>query len=182
MLASVLQERFQPFELFLVLVLVLVCIVALEYYDISLQTEMAQCFWRITDEKGWIRVDGVYMSTDRGNSSVHSAIHVTIFLACWQMRGPHTPMMRGSSAQLQPLQFQSLNQVCNTLKTVTMSAVEEAAPDGPIEVIQVLFALHPSFGAQELCGPLEVLSQACHKIKDPSKSDRYLAGQLRAGA
>jgi len=47
-----------------------------------------------------------------------------------------------------------------------MSAVADSA-DGPIEVIQVLFALHPSFGAQELCGPLEVLSNACHKIKDP---------------
>ena len=49
-----------------------------------------------------------------------------------------------------------------------MSAVEESA-DGPDSVIQVLFALHPSFGAQELCGPLEVLSNAYHKIKDPSK-------------
>ena len=50
-----------------------------------------------------------------------------------------------------------------------MSAVEDSA-DGPVPVIQVLFALHPSFGAQELCGPLEVLSNAYHKIKDPSKS------------
>ena len=49
-----------------------------------------------------------------------------------------------------------------------MSAVEDSA-DGPVPVIQVLFALHPSFGAQELCGPLEVLSNAYHKIKDPSK-------------
>ncbi|KAL9100805.1 MAG: hypothetical protein Q9187_009319 [Circinaria calcarea] len=47
-----------------------------------------------------------------------------------------------------------------------MSAVEESA-DGPIQIIQVLFALHPSFGAQELCGPLEVLSSARHKINDP---------------
>ncbi|KAL9133591.1 MAG: hypothetical protein Q9175_005232 [Cornicularia normoerica] len=47
-----------------------------------------------------------------------------------------------------------------------MSAIEES-PDGPIEVIQVLFALHPSFGAQELCGSLEVLSNAYHKLKDP---------------
>ncbi|KAL6722054.1 hypothetical protein ACLMJK_001159 [Lecanora helva] len=47
-----------------------------------------------------------------------------------------------------------------------MSAVEDT-PDGPIEVIQVLFALHQSFGAQELCGPLEVLSNAHHKLKDP---------------
>ena len=47
-----------------------------------------------------------------------------------------------------------------------MSAVAEE-PDGPVPVIQVLFALHPSFGAQELCGPLEVLSNARHKINDP---------------
>ena len=47
-----------------------------------------------------------------------------------------------------------------------MSAIEESN-DGPIEVIKVLFALHPSFGAQELCGPLEVLTNARHKINDP---------------
>ena len=46
-----------------------------------------------------------------------------------------------------------------------MSADEEST-DGPIEVIQVLFALHPSFGAQELCGPIEVLTNALHKIND----------------
>lgn len=50
-----------------------------------------------------------------------------------------------------------------------MSAVEESA-DGAIQVIQVLFALHPSFGAQELCGPLEVLSSALHKINNPRKT------------
>lgn len=49
-----------------------------------------------------------------------------------------------------------------------MSAIEES-PDGPIEVIQVLIVLHPSFGAQELCGPLEVLSNAHHQLKDPGK-------------
>ena len=49
-----------------------------------------------------------------------------------------------------------------------MSAIEENV-DGPVEVIQVLFALHPSFGAQELCGPLEVLSNALHKLNDPSE-------------
>lgn len=53
-------------------------------------------------------------------------------------------------------------------KLGNMSALEENA-DGPIEVIQVLFALHPSFGAQELCGPLEVLMNAFHKLKDPGK-------------
>ena len=47
-----------------------------------------------------------------------------------------------------------------------MSALAETT-DGPIEVIQVLIALHPSFGAQELCGPLEVLSNAFHKLRDP---------------
>ena len=49
-----------------------------------------------------------------------------------------------------------------------MSAIVESS-DGPIEVIQVLIALHPSFGAQELCGPLEVFSNSRHKIKDPGK-------------
>ena len=50
-----------------------------------------------------------------------------------------------------------------------MSAIDESVADGPIPVIQVLFALHPSFGAQELCGPLEVFSNAFHKANDPSK-------------
>lgn len=48
-----------------------------------------------------------------------------------------------------------------------MSAIQEESVEGPIEVIQVLFALHPSFGAQELCGPLEVLANARHKINNP---------------
>lgn len=52
-----------------------------------------------------------------------------------------------------------------------MSAVEENT-DGPIEVIQVLFALHPSFGAQELCGPIEVLTNALHKLNDPGNTSR----------
>ncbi len=47
-----------------------------------------------------------------------------------------------------------------------MSAIAEN-PDEPVEVIQVLFALHPNFGAQELCGPLEVLSNALQKINVP---------------
>lgn len=52
-----------------------------------------------------------------------------------------------------------------------MSAIAiDDAEAGPIEVIQVLFALHPGFGAQELVGPVEVLSNALHKIKDPSKT------------
>ena len=50
-----------------------------------------------------------------------------------------------------------------------MSAIEEEpVNDGPTEVIQVLFALHAGFGAQELCGPLEVLSNALQKITEPS--------------
>ena len=53
-----------------------------------------------------------------------------------------------------------------------MSAVEENA-DGPIEVIQVLFALHPAFGAQELCGPIEVLTNALHKLNDPGNTSRF---------
>lgn len=49
-----------------------------------------------------------------------------------------------------------------------MSAIdEEPVNDGPTEVIQVLFALHAGFGAQELCGPLEVLSNALQKITEP---------------
>jgi hypothetical protein len=47
-----------------------------------------------------------------------------------------------------------------------MSAITEN-PDEIVEVIQVLFALHPNFGAQELCGPLEVLSKALQKNNDP---------------
>ena len=51
-----------------------------------------------------------------------------------------------------------------------MSAIAiDDAEAGPIEVIQVLIALHPGFGAQELVGPVEVLSSACHKLKDPSQ-------------
>jgi hypothetical protein len=50
-----------------------------------------------------------------------------------------------------------------------MSAIAEH-PDEPVEVIQVLFALHPNFGAQELCGPLEVLSNALQKMGVPGKS------------
>lgn len=48
-----------------------------------------------------------------------------------------------------------------------MSAIEAETADGPIEIINVLFALHPNFGAQELVGPLEVLTKAFHKTNDP---------------
>ena len=51
-----------------------------------------------------------------------------------------------------------------------MSAIAEGNEDGPVRVIQVLFALHPSFGAQELCGPIEVLSKALQKIEEPGIS------------
>ena len=52
-----------------------------------------------------------------------------------------------------------------------MSAIEESpAAEGPVEVIQVLFALIPEFGAQELCGPLEVLANAYHRIHDPGST------------
>ncbi|MCJ1342997.1 hypothetical protein MMC31_001186 [Peltigera leucophlebia] len=47
-----------------------------------------------------------------------------------------------------------------------MSAFEAETPDGPIEIINVLFALHPDFGAQELVGPLKVLTNALHKTND----------------
>ncbi len=60
-----------------------------------------------------------------------------------------------------------------------MSAIAESG-EGPIEVIQVLFALHPSFGAQELCGPLEVLSNARHKINDPGSAPILLAHQYHS--
>ena len=49
-----------------------------------------------------------------------------------------------------------------------MSAIGEGNEDGPVPIIQVLFALHPNFGAQELCGPIEVLSKALQKKSDPS--------------
>lgn len=50
-----------------------------------------------------------------------------------------------------------------------MSAVEESTADAPVEVIQVLFALHQGFGAQELVGPVEVLTNALQKINDPGR-------------
>ena len=54
-----------------------------------------------------------------------------------------------------------------------MSAIAvDDAEAGPIEVIQVLIALFPGFGAQELVGPVEVLTNAQHKLKDPSEQFR----------
>ena len=63
-----------------------------------------------------------------------------------------------------------------------MSAIAETPTsenfDDSTDVVQVLFALHPSFGAQELCGPLEVLSNARHKFNDPSKPSLSFSLQL----
>ena len=46
-----------------------------------------------------------------------------------------------------------------------MSAIAENG-DGKPEVIQVLFALYPKFGALDFTGPLEVLNYARHNISD----------------
>ena len=59
-----------------------------------------------------------------------------------------------------------------------MSAIAEGNEDGPVPIIQVLFALHPKFGAQELCGPVEVLSKALQKTNDPSMQEPALRGKL----
>lgn len=60
-----------------------------------------------------------------------------------------------------------------------MSAIEAETAEGPIEIINVLFALHPNFGAQELVGPLEVLTKALHKSNDPGNTAYYF---FRIGA
>ena len=52
-----------------------------------------------------------------------------------------------------------------TINTGKMSAIAEN-PEGPNEVIQVLFALHPKFDALHFCNPFEVLSYAQHNIHD----------------
>ena len=52
------------------------------------------------------------------------------------------------------------------IKLDEMSAIEAEMADGPIEIINVLFALHPDFGAQELVVPLKVLINALHKTND----------------
>lgn len=54
-----------------------------------------------------------------------------------------------------------------------MSAIEAETADGQIEIINVLFALHPNFGAQELVGPLEVLTRALHNNNDPGNTANY---------
>ena len=60
------------------------------------------------------------------------------------------------------------NRIQNPHNPLKMSAIAEGNEDGPAPIIQVLFALHSKFGAQELCGPLEVLSKALQKTNDPS--------------
>jgi len=47
-----------------------------------------------------------------------------------------------------------------------MSAIADAKDNS--EPINVLFALHEGFDTLDFCGPLEMLSQARHNIKDPS--------------
>lgn len=49
-----------------------------------------------------------------------------------------------------------------------MSAIAENGGASPQEVVQVLFALFPKFGALDFTGPLEVLEHAQHNISDPS--------------
>ena len=51
-----------------------------------------------------------------------------------------------------------------------MSAIAEN-PEGPHEVIQVLFALFPNFGALDFTGPLEVLNYATHTVGDVGKQN-----------
>ena len=80
-------------------------------------------------------------------------------LSCGERFSTTTLLTRPQATPLNPSKI---------LLSYKMSAIEES--DGPVPVFQVLFALHPSFGAQELCGPLEVLSIARHKINDPGKS------------
>ncbi|ORY10680.1 class I glutamine amidotransferase-like protein [Clohesyomyces aquaticus] len=48
-----------------------------------------------------------------------------------------------------------------------MSAIAEN-PEGPIEIIKVLFALFPGYDTLDVAGPLEVLSRALHDSKDKS--------------
>ena len=43
-----------------------------------------------------------------------------------------------------------------------MSAIEAETADGPIKIINVLFAFH----TQELVGPLKVLTNALYKTND----------------
>lgn len=48
-----------------------------------------------------------------------------------------------------------------------MSAIVDGN-DGPAPIIRVLFALHPGFDTLDFTGPLEVIGNARHNIKDPA--------------
>ncbi|KAF1974448.1 class I glutamine amidotransferase-like protein [Bimuria novae-zelandiae CBS 107.79] len=48
-----------------------------------------------------------------------------------------------------------------------MSAIADNT-DGPIETVQVLFALYPGYNTLDVAGPLEILSRALHNPKDKS--------------
>lgn len=54
-----------------------------------------------------------------------------------------------------------------------MSAIADNN-DGPVETVQVLFALYPGYNTLDVAGPLEVLSRALHNPKDKCKCS-YLA-------
>ncbi len=101
-----------------------------------------------------------------------SSIGISVCFPCGQCGVPSFPTchihitLRKLKASYRNSKLESQVSV---VKQNKMSAIDENS-EGPIEVIQVLIALHPSFGAQELCGPLEVLSNAFHKLKDPGRS------------
>lgn len=46
-----------------------------------------------------------------------------------------------------------------------MSAIADNN-DGPVEMVQVLFALYPGYNTLDVAGPLEVLSRSLHNAKD----------------
>ncbi|KAL5435740.1 hypothetical protein PMIN07_007356 [Paraphaeosphaeria minitans] len=48
-----------------------------------------------------------------------------------------------------------------------MSAIADNN-DGPVETVQVLFALYPGYNTLDVAGPLEVLSRSLHNSKDKS--------------
>lgn len=49
-----------------------------------------------------------------------------------------------------------------------MSAIADNN-EGPIETVQVLFALYPGYNTLDVAGPLEILSRALHNPKDKGK-------------
>lgn len=58
-----------------------------------------------------------------------------------------------------------------------MSAIADST-DGPIEVVNVLFALFPNYNTLDVAGPLEVLNRSLHNPKDACMSFFSLAAQL----